>query len=499
MLKESIYFIDLKDNNTFLLTPDNQIQTDFKTKPKKAITATRLSYDDIIIHSFKLDKKYTQDELAFQVELKMYEDLNLDLQKVYHISYIQKPTQIEDTYLIEAFAYDIDAIKQKYEKNLKSFKHIDFIAAPSLIYQTLYENKYLQKNSNDVFIYIDKSEAFVSFYKDGAYITSKKIKSLDIMANELNNKNINYTSQELKEILQTKGIDKNQYDLSEYSLYEYLHEVFENIFSTVKNIALHSRSIYQFENVDKVYIYANNQLLTSLKPLVQNYLQEATIHPLFGNFDQTKSNLLDLLSAYYIQNKIAKNDLQENLTFYKKKTPFYKREVGKFTLIATAALVLIAIYPSYKQYQIYTQTQENQTLQEKYDHLVQTTKKLETKDKKIKKEIKSYSKKEKEIDQKFAKLQKVTQKLLALKTKDNSYTTIFLTVNQLLQKYHLSLSQVKQTGERSLDLEIYSKQSKRDTIALFMQELLAKGYKNVSSNEITLNDDTYKSIINIQR
>ena len=54
-------------------------------------------------------------------------------------------------------------------------------------------------------------------------------------------------------------------------------------------------------------------------------------------------------------------------------------------------------------------------------------------------------------------------------------------------------------GDRELAIELSSKINKRDTIALFMQEFFKLGYKSVSSNEIKLSKQKYKSIIILKR
>ncbi len=496
MAKKSVQFINLSDKHTFVLTQESQLQT--HTKVKKPVIGARLFYQDIITHSFKLEKKYAAQELDLTIELKMYEDLGLDTQKIYKIAYIQKQTNIEDILLIEAFAFDIELIKNKYASTLKTIKHIDFLCIPALTYETLY-NRHLIQKSNDVFIYIDEDEAFLTFYKDGAYISSKKIKSLQDMVKELKHKSIHTTPQEIKEILLTKGITKEQYDLREYTLYEYLQTIFEQLFSTVHNLALHGRSIYDFQQLDKIYFSLDGKIIPSLQNSIEPFIESATLHPMDMISIDKNTNLIDLLSSYYIQDNIDEDNYAQNITFFKKKTPFYQTEVGRFTIAVCASATLISIYPLYQQYQFYTLQKDTQVMQERLDKLSSASKILQNQYKNIKKEIDTYTKDQKSINTRFSKLQNVTNTLLSLKSEDTKYTTILLTINDLLQKYNLTLDHAKQSGEHMIDLEIYSKKNRRDTIALFMQALLSRGYKDVHSNEIKLDDDTYKCIVTVQR
>ena len=76
---------------------------------------------------------------------------------------------------------------------------------------------------------------------------------------------------------------------------------------------------------------------------------------------------------------------------------------------------------------------------------------------------------------------------------------MLLKINKILQNYNLSIEKITQADEHALNLELKSKQSKRDTIALLMKDLLNNGFSSVTSGEITLSDDMYKSTATVKR
>ncbi len=498
MLKTDINFVNLQNDTVFSLDSKQKITPDTKINPKKATIASRLCFNDIVTHSFKLEKKYSPSELAIAVELKMYEDLGLDIQKEYKISHIQKHTDIENILLIEAFAFDKKNVQQKYAQTLKNIKYLDFLVIPPLVFETLYVNDKIEKG-NDVFVYIAENEAFLTFYKDGTYLSSKKIKSLNEMIKDLESKNIRITLDDLKEILAKKGVDKEKYTLLEYEIYDYVSTTFEKIFSTIKNLALHNRNIYNFTKLDNIYVKVANASVVNLYTLIQEHIEGVKLYPLNLFKEYENLDFIDILSAYFVQDKIKIDDNTLNATFYKKKIPFLKTEVGKFSIVASFSMLLILSYPIYNQIKLTKLNQANQKLQERILQLSQSTKILQKKHKKIKRQIASLKKQKNDISKKFVKLQNITDTLLSLKSQDAKYTNILLTVNSLLQKYALSVDKVIQSAEKSLDLELYSTKNRRDTIALFMKDLLALGYTKVYSNEIKLDDDNYKSIITIKR
>ena len=333
MAKKSVNFINLEKGSSFLLDTNDKITEKVKFHYKTTITASRLFYTDIITHSFKLDKKYnSSQELTLAIEMKMYEDLALDMQKEYKISFIQKETELDNILLIEAFAYDKNAIQQKYAKSFKTIKRLDFLTIPTLAFETLYTHKQIEK-LHDVFIYIGEDEAFLTFYKEGQYLSSKKLKSLNEMLHELDEKNLRPSIDELKDILRTKGVIKENYTLFEYNLYEYIYGTFEHIFSTIKNLALHNRNIYNFTKLDNIYINIPDTMMPSLPVMVQEYLDETNIYPLNPYSNYTDFDFIDILTAHFIQDKIEENNHNVNITFYKKKTPFFQTYTGKFVII----------------------------------------------------------------------------------------------------------------------------------------------------------------------
>ena len=148
---------------------------------KKSFIGSRVSYSDVILHSFKVSDTISDDELKTNVEIKMYDDAGLDLQKKYKITYIKKELDFEDSVLIEAFAIEVDRITESLSSVLSHTKHIDFLALPFLSFTTLYKNKIIE-TKNDLFVYIDENEAFLSIYKDGKYLSTKSLMNLDDMA-----------------------------------------------------------------------------------------------------------------------------------------------------------------------------------------------------------------------------------------------------------------------------------------------------------------------------
>ncbi len=494
-MAKQINFLDLQHGKNF--SYHDKTCGEFSLKNKKNPIGARLNFNDIITHNFKLDKPLTPQELLVTAELKMYDEIGLDASKIHKISYETKKASVGDLKLVESFAIDTLAIEEKYQKSFSTIKHIDFLVLPFLVFETLYKHEILDKK-NDLFITIDDDESFSTFYKEGAYVTSKKTLSLRDMVKELENLNILTDTEKLKEILLKKGLSKENYELHEYDLYDYIQKTFENFFSKTNNIALHNRNVYGFTQVERIFFSLDNQMIPYLEETARAYFPDVTYRALdFLASDDILA--LDTIAASYIQDKLEEGKQQHNFTIFNKKAPFYQSEIGKFALSSVASLMILSSYPLYQQYQMTATEKENSVLKAQLSTLSSATSKLKKRQKAVEKELKSTKQQQKKIDTDLHKLQNIASSLLALKSKDSKYTPMFLTVNNLLKKYKLSIDNVRQVDKGAMDFEIYSIENKRDTIAKFMSALLSKGYTSVTSNEIKLNSDVYKSIITVKR
>jgi len=495
-MSKVINYLNLQNAQTF--SYDNSVNDKINLKNKKIPITARLQYRDILSHSFKIANNLSRQELLIKAELKMYEDIGLDPTKAYQITYIEKNKVSNGEVLIEAFAIDKSAIIHKYHNALKAVKYIDFLAIPFLVFETLYANKILEPK-NDIFIYMSEEEAFTTSYKDGHYISSKRIKSINEMVNDLSSRNIIITAEQLKETLTTKGLDKSSYDLLHYDLHEYLVEIFEELFSKIKNLSLHNRNVYNFTQIDRILLSCDGKPIPALKDYVQNYVESTEFTTL--NFLQTESvDTLDAITASYTKDKLKTEDYSHNLTLFEKKDPFYKSEVGKFTLAAIISTLILSIYPTYLSLEINKKIQENKVLKQNEQIISKSSKKLKTQLKKLKDEIAKIDLQKANDLKKLKSLQSIANSLLKLKSKDTKYTAMFLKINRVLKNHHLSIDKITQSNEHTLDLELSSKEKKRDTIALLMKDLLNDGFSSVTSHEITLgDDDMYRSIVKVKR
>ncbi|MFZ5374659.1 MAG: hypothetical protein ACOZBX_03865, partial [Campylobacterota bacterium] len=76
---------------------------------------------------------------------------------------------------------------------------------------------------------------------------------------------------------------------------------------------------------------------------------------------------------------------------------------------------------------------------------------------------------------------------------------MLLDVTSELGRYRLGTLSMEQNGSKEMALHVVADYRKRDDIAKLMSGLYARGYQNVETDEITLDNDTYNAVVKVTR
>lgn len=467
--------------------------------PKKAFISSRVFYDDIVSHSFKVSKDTPVEEIGSSVELRMYEDVGLDLQKEYKITHVVKELEFEEMLLVEAFAIEKENVTQRLGNVLKKTKYIDFLILPFLSFSTLYTNKIIAPK-NDIFIYMEPHEAFLAIYKDGKYLSTKSLMTLGEILQALQKESIDIDMEGLEQILQEKGLDAQAYGREDAEVFRALESIFSDIFTKVNNIIIHNRSIFGFEKVDRLFLSTHFGRIKGLKTLLQNFFSSEMEALDFNLFPQKqKSNFFAMVLASYGYDIANKPVVPLDITFFKRGAPFSQTQAGKFILFGVVALLLASAYPLYLTFEIQALEKERLEVKQNLDAIKASTKKI---NQELTEERRELSSARKELEQNEQRVENITKSIYNLYDVKKASTTtsdFFYSVNSVLQKYNLKTRSITLNETDRMSIEVFSTKNKRDTIAKFMEELIKKGYVQVGTKEIKLDGDVYISLVEISR
>ncbi len=469
------------------------------TKKENLYTISRILYEDIIVYSFKIPSIQISDDLSSLVEIKMYEEAGLDVNKSYKLTYIIKKLDFDEMDLIEAFAIDLDRLRDIFKDCIKKVKYIDFLTLPFFTFRTFYTNKILT-GKNDIFVYIDENEAFSSFYKDGSYISTKSIINLSEIVEKLNAKDIHINIKELSDTLVNKGFNQDLYERNESDLFNSLESIFSDVLTKINNVAMHNRNIYGFDKIDRLFFSTREGRIKGLKEFVGSF-GLADVQVLDFNLfrEKQESGFLDKITASYGLDKFKEHSNIQNVTIFKRAPSFFRTKFGK--LISSAAVLFIILFGIFAYFYLDIQNlkKEENILQSRYNILQQKAKKYKVD---ISKKINEISKTKEEIKKQeivFKNIKASIDKLEQMKGKDNRYISFLAVVNTLLQKYGLHTRSIEQIGKKSMEIEVVTEYKSRDKIANFLKALIEKGFVDVKTNEIKLDNKSYISKIGISR
>lgn len=493
---KQIQYINPLDSSLILYDGGNFINT---TKKQNLYTVSRVLYENVTIYSFKIPTSQANDDLNSLAEIKMYEEAGLDVNKNYKITYMVKKLNFDETDIVEVFAIDLDILKNNFQDCIKKVKYIDFLALPFFAFSTFYTNKILV-HKNDVFVYMDKDESFMSFYKDGAYISTKSLINFNEIIEKLSSQDIYLNIDELYELLLSKGLDQTHYAQDETDLFNAMESIFSDILTKVQNVAMHNRNVFEFDKIDRVFFSTKSGRIKGLKEFILNFgLGDVDILDFNLFKEKQEDNFLDKIVASYGLDKLKEKSEEQNVSIFKRKPSFLKTQSGKLIASVTGLLLIALGAYLYLDILVTHLKNEESQLTSRYSALQQSANLYKTT---IKKKIDQIKKIKEEIvrqDQILENIKNSISKLEKMRGVDNTYISFLTKVNALLQKYGLHTKSIKQIDKKYMEIEVISTYENRDKIANFLRELMRKGFLNVKTSEIKLDHKNYISKIGIER
>jgi len=467
--------IYLAQNDIYIYENDRVVKSELK--PVKGAVTSSIGYKDIINITFKLPKTVEKDMLEIEAEKYVFTEASLDYQKEYKINYIFR--EYEDYYNVEAFVVETNVLKQKFEKYLKVFKHIDFISASPFVFKSYYDITNTPPK-NDVFICFNEEEAYLSCFENGEFVYVKGLSKLSALSSQLN-----LDKQQTVELLSEKGLDETKYEDSQ--VYSVVESFFSQLFMKVNNLINYSISYYSLTQIDRIYFYSPFKIhnlfesYTGFWDLSGIEFKEYKIQTDYDYFDYTAL----IYNAKHYENE------NENFSIFPKPVPFYRKKSGIFILTAVVVFMIIGADAFYKYKIISQQESEIAKLNKKISRLKKEHKLVQAAVKKYSKKVADLKAQNKALQQQIADLADKINRLYEIQRSPLVANDMAFVVS-VMKKYGLKLSSYSKSGSHT-DLLIVSEFDNSSTIAEFLKDLYKHGYKNVSSSNIDNNLGIYIS------
>ena len=331
--------------NTYYLGAGNQLSVAKNPQfGKKQYGISYLNTNDFITALIGVSKNIPDEDLAFVIETKVYEELALDMAIEYTIDYVEVSIEgNEKERMFQVFIVDPLVIDENFANTITKIQYIDQIVPAPLLIKTLYTHEIVQGFGAHCYIYFQENDAFFTLYNGQEFVYTKSLK---------------YSFKEMHERfceLLGEQIDPSQFQAllaheglsTENSDYQkYLIKLFGELFLHINDVLTYAKRAYEITNVEDIYIGSQLGSISGLDEYCQTYLGfEAKAFDFSYGFatDTYIDQIHQLMQLYAKTDKDARYDV--NFSIYHRPPPFFQRHSGKLFAVTAASLVVAFAYP----------------------------------------------------------------------------------------------------------------------------------------------------------
>lgn len=266
------------ESPTLLLLEHDRLQTykqgilsESSASELKTLTSGALIPLNLLdIHTIKLSNRLSEEEMRIQVEIRMFEEGNLNSDEEYTIDFIPHTISNDSDLLIAAFALSHTKANDYFQEVLSKTSVIDRIVPGFLVYSTLYP---ALSPKNDLFIYWGDEEAYAAIYQEGHYIAHRSIETLAAIAVETG-----LELSKLKQFLQAKGVIEENYLPEELNKFILIQERIAKNIERIVHTINHKRGLFGLSGIDNCYLDFEGETILGLEKIFNAYgISELTL------------------------------------------------------------------------------------------------------------------------------------------------------------------------------------------------------------------------------
>ncbi len=451
-------------NDTFALVEKNRIKRLGSAKYyKNAFAISYLQTKDLILSEIEINKNILPQDMQDAIEIKAYEELDLDPSKEYIIKYVELPLPVTSkNKKVQLFITEKEKVTTVFEHIIKSVKYIDAITPIPLLFKPLYEKNLLSSLETHLFIYMQNDDVMLSLYKEGDFIYAKSLKySFTYIADVLSKK----AGEEISVEEITKMLEKEGVVLSDLDKQQEIMKIFSEMFMQINDIIIFAKRAYEIENINKIFISSDIGHIKGIEVYAQTYLAtEAYDFSFDYSFENSDRHIEDIhyLLAFCAK-EIVEDELElPNLTIFPHPPPLFQRPSGELIVVTVLATALALSFPLYNVVLYYKYKWDVYTLQKEYKTIHHKKIALESKINTLRATIERINKLLKKNQEALRRREKVLQSIYDKKV---HYTMKGVTLADLTQdivRYKIKILSLQDTN-KNIDFNITAIDNKNIT------------------------------------
>lgn len=312
---------------------------------KTQYTMAYLNTHDFLTALIGVSKNIPDEDLAFAIENKVYEELALDMAIEYNIQFIESGHQLDEKErYFHVFIVDPLTMDETFETTVDQVKYIDQIVPVPLLLKGLYQREIVTEVGVHCYIYFQDNDAFFTIYNDQEFVYTKTLKySIKMMHErfcELYGEQVSFAL--FMELLSSEGL------ASENKEYQRdLIKLFGELFLHINDVLTYAKRAFELETIDQIYIGSQIGAIAGLDEYSQTYL--GLISKSFDfdyGFDTNGQYVDQVHQMIHLYTMTESEERYEcNFSLYPRPPKFLQRASGKLIAISGIALVLAFSYP----------------------------------------------------------------------------------------------------------------------------------------------------------
>ncbi|MEE8588254.1 MAG: hypothetical protein V3S80_02785 [Sulfurimonadaceae bacterium] len=312
---------------------------------KTQYTMAYLNTNDFLTALIGVSKNIPDEDLAFAIENKVYEELALDMAIEYNVQFIESGHQLDEKErYFHVFIVDPLTMDETFEATVDKIKYIDQIVPVPLLLKGLYQREIVTEVGVHCYIYFQDNDAFFTIYNDQEFVYTKSLKySIKMMHErfcELYGEQVGFSL--FMELLSSEGL------ASENKEYQRdLIKLFGELFLHINDVLTYAKRAFELETIDQIYIGSQIGAITGLDEYSQTYL--GLISKSFDfdyGFDTNGQYVDQVHQMMHLYTMTESEERYEcNFSLYPRPPKFLQRASGKLIAITGIALVVAFAYP----------------------------------------------------------------------------------------------------------------------------------------------------------
>ena len=334
---------------------------------KDQYTISYINTNNFINAQISISKNIPEEDIYDAILSKTYDELALDQALSYEIEYIELYNALDaENKYFNVFVVDPLAIEETFEESIKNIKYIDTIIPSPLLFKSLYSKDLITNSDAHIFIYFEKTSAFIAIYNEKEFLFSKTI---DYSFEQLHENFCELYGERIEFEEFIRFVENEDLKTTSNVYKDFFIKLYKDVFYNINDILTYVKRAYEIKKFDSIYIGTEYQTASNLDEICEFELNiKSNIIDFDFGFEQAEGDHINLLHTLMQLYTILPDEEKYicNFTNYERPPKFIHRESGKIILIAAASLILGFAYPVGNWIASYAQELQKEILNNEY-------------------------------------------------------------------------------------------------------------------------------------